>query len=241
MPSEAISGPVLIRDLPTADRPRERLRAFGAGALSNQELLAILLRAGIAGDSALSVAGRLLRDFDGLAGLRRASFGELAAARALGEAKAAQVQAGLELGVRLASLGASERPVIKSPEDTAQLVMTEMSLLDQEQLWVIQLDSRNHVLSIARLYKGSAHTTQVRMSEVFREAVRLTAVAVVVVHNHPSGDPAPSTADISITKMLTAAGRLLDIDVVDHIVIGAGRYVSMRTLGLGFDPDAKAT
>jgi DNA repair protein RadC len=227
--------PVLIQDLPASDRPRERLRDFGAGALSNQELVAILLRSGIAGDSALSVAGRLLRDFDGLLGLRRAAFGELAGARAVGEAKAAQIHAALELGVRLASMSAGERPVVKSPEDAANLVMAEMSLLDQEELWVVPLDSRNHVLCVTKLYRGSTHTTQVRMGEVFRDAIRLTAVAMVVVHNHPSGDPTPSSNDVSMTKMLNQAGKLLDIEIVDHLVIGGGRYVSMRNLRLGFD------
>lgn len=229
----------LIRDLPATDRPRERLRDFGAGSLSNAELLAILLRTGSSKESALSQAGRLLRDFGGLPGLRHAPFGELRAIHGLGEAKAAQIHAALELGLRLASVAPDERSVLKSPEDTANLVMAEMSLLEKEELWVLQLDSRNHVLSIVKLYRGSVHTTQVRMAEVFREAVRLTATAIVVVHNHPSGDPRPSAQDVSMTKMLCESGKLLDIDIADHVVIGRGQYVSMRNLRLGFGDDVK--
>ncbi len=224
----------LIRDLPAADRPRERLRDFGAGSLSNAELLAILLRTGSSKESALSQAGRLLRDFSGIPGLRHAPFAELRAVHGLGEAKAAQIHAALELGLRLASVVPDERSVIKSPEDTANLVMAEMSLLDKEELWVLQLDTRNHVLSTVKLYRGSAHTTQVRMAEVFREAVRITATAIIVVHNHPSGDPRPSAQDVVMTKMLCESGKLLDIDIADHIVIGGGKYVSMRNLRLGF-------
>lgn len=227
----------LIRDLPAAERPRERLRDFGAGSLSNAELLAILLRTGSSKESALSQAGRLLRDFRGLPGLRHAPFSELRAVHGLGEAKAAQIHAALELGLRLVSVAPEERAAIASPEDAANLVMAEMSLLDKEELWVLQLDTRNHVLSTVKLYKGSAHTTLVRMAEVFREAVRITATAIIVVHNHPSGDPRPSAQDVSMTKMLCDSGKLLDIAIADHMVIGGGRYVSMRNMKLGFDSD----
>ncbi len=229
----------LIRDLPATERPRERLRDFGAGSLSNAELLAILLRTGSTKESALSQAGRLLRDFSGLPGLRHAPFGELRAVHGLGEAKAAQIHAALELGLRLASVAPDERGVIGSPEDAANLVMAEMSLLDKEEMWVLQLDSRNHLMSTVRLYRGSAHTALVRMAEVFREAVRLTATAIVVVHNHPSGDPRPSAQDVTMTRVLCESGKLLDIDIADHIVIGRGQYVSMRNLRLGFGEGVK--
>ncbi len=237
VPAPSLAMHTLIRDLPATDRPRERLRDFGAGSLSNAELLAILLRTGSAKESALSQAGRLLRDFKGLPGLRHAPFAELRAVHGLGEAKASQIHAALELGLRLASVAPDERSVIKSPEDIANLVVAEMSLLEKEELWVLQLDSRNHLLSTVRLYKGSAHTAQVRMAEVFREAVRITATAIVVVHNHPSGDPRPSAQDVTITKMLCESGKLLDINIADHMVIGGGQYVSMRNMRLGFDSD----
>jgi DNA repair protein RadC len=231
--------PTLIRDLPSADRPRERLRDYGAAALSTPELLAILLRTGSSKESAIHQAERIIKTFEGLAGLRRAPFGELRNMHGLGEAKAAQILAALELGVRLGRISPDERPVIKSPEDTANVLMSEMSLLDQEEVRVLQLDTRNHLIGISPLYKGSAHTTQVRMGEMFRDAVRLNATAIVVAHNHPSGDPTPSPVDVQMTKMLRESGRLLDIDVIDHIVFGGGRYISMRALRLGFEPDAK--
>jgi DNA repair protein RadC len=233
------SPATLIRDLPSADRPRERLRDYGANALSTFELLAILLRTGSSKESALRQAERLVRDFGGLDGLRRTPFGELRNTYGLGDAKAAQILAALELGVRLQRLSLDAKPVIKSPDDMANVLMSEMSLLDQEEVRVLQLDTRNRLIGVSQLYRGSAHTTQVRMSEMFRDAIRLNATAIAVAHNHPSGDPSPSAADIQLTKSLRASGKLLDIDVLDHIVFGREHYVSMRNLRLGFDTDAQ--
>jgi DNA repair protein RadC len=226
---------MLIRDLPTADRPRERLRDYGAGALATAELLAILLRTGSSKESAIHQAERLIRDFGGLDGMRRTPFGELRNAYGLGDAKAAQILAALELGVRLQRTSPDAKPVIKSPEDMANLLMSEMSLLPQEEVRVLQLDTRNRLISNTTLYRGSAHTTQVRMAEVFRDAIRLNATAIAVAHNHPSGDPSPSAADIHLTKALHESGKLLDIEVLDHIVFGREHYVSMRNLRLGFE------
>ena len=228
-------GPTLIRDLPSADRPRERLRDFGADALSTAELLAILLRTGTPRQSAIHLAEQLVKDF-GIEGLRNVTFGELRAIYGLGDAKAAQILAAIELGVRIVDFsGSKERVKIKSPEDTADLLLNRMSMLDQEELWILQLDTRNHLIGESQLYRGSAHTTQVRMAELFRDAIKLNATAVVVAHNHPSGDPTPSAADVQLTKLLGETGRLLDIEVTDHIVFGGGRYVSMRALRLGFE------
>ncbi len=224
----------LIRDLPAGDRPRERLRDFGAAALSNAELLAILLRTGTPKESALAQAARLLARFEGLPGLARSSFGELCAEHGLGEAKTAQLKAAIELGVRLASTAPDQRPVVKSPDDIANLVLAEMSLLEQEHVRMVLLDTRNRVLAVPEVYRGSVHTAHVRIGELLREAVRANAAAVVALHNHPSGDPTPSAADVQMTKMLHEAGRLMDIDVLDHLVIGGGRYVSMKSLHLGF-------
>jgi DNA repair protein RadC len=225
----------LIRDLPSADRPRERLRDYGANALAPAELLAILLRTGSSRESALHQAERLIRDFGGLDGLRRTPFVELRNAFGLGDAKAAQILAALELGVRLQRTPQDARPVIKCPEDMANVLMSEMSLLTQEEVRVLQLDTRNRLISVTSLYRGSAHTTQVRMAEMFRDAIRLNATAIAVAHNHPSGDPSPSPADVHLTKMLHQSGKLLDIDVLDHVVFGREQYVSMRNLRLGFD------
>lgn len=228
---------ILIRDLPETDRPRERLRDAGASALSNAELLAILLRVGSSKESALAQATRLLSRFDGLPGMARASFGELCAEHGLGEAKAAQIKAALEMGIRVAASSPEQRPVVKSPEDLAGLMLTEMSLLDQESVRVILLDTRNHVLAIQEVYRGSVHTAQVRIAELLREAVRINAPTLVLAHNHPSGDPHPSAADVAMTRSLHEASKLMDIDLADHMILAGGKYASMRRLGLGFPKD----
>ncbi len=225
----------LIRDMPSDERPRERLRLRGASALSNAELLAILLRTGGRGENVLALAGRLLARFEGLDGLARTSFGELCAERSLGEAKAAQVHAALELGKRLLSTRPDERPVVRSPQDVAALLQAEMALLGQEHLRVVLLNTRNQVLAVPEVYKGNVNTAVVRPSEVFRDAVREGCPAVIVVHNHPSGDPKPSADDVSITKQLVEAGALLGIEVLDHVVIARGGFASLRERGQGFE------
>ena len=223
-----------IRDLPSTDRPRERLRDAGPGALSNQELVAILLRTGSARESALALANRLLGRFHGLVGLARAGFAELCAERGLGEAKAAQVQAALELGKRLAAAQPEERAQIRSPEDVANLLLAEMGLLDQEHLRVVLLNTRNQVLGTQEVYRGSVHTAVVRIGELFREALRQNAPCIILVHNHPSGDPTPSAEDIAMTKQAIAAGELLDIDVLDHVILAHARFASMKSLKVAF-------
>ena len=224
-----------IRDLPQGERPRERLREYGAKHLSNTELIAILLRTGLQGENVLSLSSRLLARFKGLAGLGRASFAELCAERGLSEAKACQVMAALELGRRFVSLAPEERMVISSPKDVANLVMAEMAAFDQEHLRVVLLNTKNEVLSIQEIYIGNVNSSVVRPGEVLRPAVRDNAPSVIVVHNHPSGDPTPSPEDIAITRELLAAGKLLGIDLLDHLVVGSGnRYVSLNEKGLGF-------
>ena len=180
-----------MRDLPPGERPRERLRERGAASLSNAELLAILLRTGAASESVLDLATRLLARFGGLVGMARASFRELCLERGLGEAKASQLKAGFELGRRLVSAQPEERSVVRSPQDVANLLLAEMGTLEQEQLRTVLLDTKNQVVSIAEVYRGSVNSSLIRTSEVFREAVRNNCPALVVVHNHPSGDPPP--------------------------------------------------
>ena len=224
-----------IRDLPQGERPRERLREYGAKHLSNTELIAILLRTGLQGENVLSLSSRLLAKFKGLAGLGRASFAELCAERGLSEAKACQVMAALELGRRFVSLAPEERMVISSPRDVANLVMAEMAAFDQEHLRVVLLNTKNEVLSIQEIYIGNVNSSVVRPGEVLRPAVRDNAPSVIVVHNHPSGDPTPSPEDIAITRELLAAGKLMGIELLDHLVVGSGnRYVSLNEKGLGF-------
>ena len=224
----------MMRDLPSTERPRERLRDAGAGSLSNAELLAILLRTGTSRESALAQATRLLAHFEGLAGLRRAPFLELCGEHGIGEAKAAQIKAALELALRLGVAAADERPIVRTPDDIANLVLAEMSLLAEEHVRVMLLDARNRVLGIPTVYVGSVHTTNVRISELLSDAIRVKAAAIVALHNHPSGDPTPSAADAHMTKSLHDAAKLMDIDLLDHLVIGGGRYVSMHALKLGF-------
>lgn len=223
-----------IMDLHESDRPRERLASLGPQALSNAELIAILLRVGVRGESAVAVGQRLLNKFGGLSGLHRAPFEELVDQYGLGEAKASQIKAAIELGRRLTLESPEERPAINSPADAAALVQYEMSALEQEHLRVLLLDRRNRVMDTAEVYKGSVSSSQIRIGEVFKEAVRKNASALVVVHNHPSGDPTPSPDDVAVTRAIVQAGKLLDVEVLDHLVIGQGRWVSLKERGLGF-------
>jgi DNA repair protein RadC len=224
-----------IHDLEPSERPRERLAQVGPGALSSAELLAILLRTGLPGENAVQVGQRLLNDLGGLAGLHRTSYMNLCRQNGVGPAKAAQIQAAIELGKRLANLAPEEKRTIHSPADAADLVRYEMSALEQEELRVILLDVRNQVIGNAlTLYRGSATSSQVRVAEVFKAAVQHNATNLIVVHNHPSGDPTPSPDDIAITRNMVQAGKILDINVLDHLIIGQGRWFSLKERGLGF-------
>lgn len=226
-----------IKDFNIQERPRERLAKMGAGVLSTAELLAILLRVGVEGENAIQVGQRLLRDFNGLAGLQRATYAEICAQHGIGEAKAAQIKAAIDLGRRLASQSAENKIIVHSPEDAADLVQYEMSALEQEQLRVVLLNTRNHVLAVKTIYQGSLNSSQVRVGELFRPAIRENAAALIVIHNHPSGDPSPSPDDVAITKAIISAGKLLDIQVLDHLIIGQGRFISLNRRGLGFSED----
>ena len=223
-----------IMDLAEDDRPRERLAKLGPQALSNAELIAILLRVGVKGESAVQMGQRLLKTFGGLRGLHRATFEEVEAQHGLGTAKASQLKAAIELGRRLTLEAPDERPTISSPADAAALVQYEMQALEKEHLRAILLDTRNHVIEIVEIYRGSLNASMVRVGEVFTPAVRRNAASILVVHNHPSGDPTPSQEDIALTRQLVQAGKLLNIAVLDHLVIGFGQFVSLKERGLGF-------
>ncbi len=226
---------ISVKELPASERPRERLRQLGPQVLTNAELLAVILNTGTRGESVLELAQRLLVEFGGLVGLARADFATLQRFHGLGEAKAAKLQAALELGRRLALAQPEERPTIRTPEDAYAVAGAEMATLEQEQLRVLLLDTRNRVLRTVTVAQGHVNGAQVRIAELFREAIRSNAPALVLLHNHPSGDPTPSRADIELTRSAVEAGRLLGIDVVDHLVIGHGRFVSLRRHRLGFD------
>ncbi len=223
-----------ITDLQITERPRERLVDRGAQALSNAELIAILLRVGVPGENAVQVGQRLLQTFHGLYGLHSAPFEDLCNQHGIGTAKACQIKAAIELGRRLNAETPEARPTINSPADAANLVLYEMSAMEQEHLRVLVLDTRNHVLDMVDVYRGSVNSSQVRIGELFKAAVRRNGSAVIIAHNHPSGDPSPSPDDVAVTRAAVQAGKLLDIEVLDHLVIGRGRYISMKEKGLGF-------
>ncbi len=223
-----------IKELPEDERPRERLEHYGAAALSTTELLAIILRVGTKDENVIRLSQRLLTSYGGLAGLAHAPFSELTEFKGLGPAKATQLKAAFELGRRLLVAAPAERPTVKSPADAANLVLLEMAGLEQEHLRTIILDTKNHVLKIHTVYIGSLNTAVMRVGELFREAIRLNSAALIIVHNHPSGDPTPSAEDVQVTRQVVEAGKLLSIDVLDHLVIGQARWVSLKERGLGF-------
>jgi DNA repair protein RadC len=229
---------LMLREMSPDERPRERLMSRGPSSLSNGDLLAILLNTGLPGEPVTAVAQRLLVDYGGLLGLIRLDVRELAAIRGVGPAKAAKLKAALEIATRVQALGTDARPQISSPDDVINLIGVEMGLLDHEQLRVVVLDTKHRVQGIKTIYQGSVNQAQVRIAEVFREPIRINSIAIIIVHNHPSGDPTPSAADIALTAELAKAGELLDIDLLDHLIVGQGRHVSLRRLGLGF-PRAK--
>lgn len=225
----------MMRDLATSDRPRERLIQVGANAISTAELLAIIMRTGSSGENVLRLAERLLNKFRDLSGIARASISELTQVKGIGPAKAVEIKAALEVGRRLMTFAPEERFKITSPDDAANLVMSEMALLEQEHLRVVILDTRNRVISTPTIYIGSLNTSVVRIGEIFKRAIKENAAAIIVVHNHPSGDPSPSPEDIRVTRQIVEAGRLLNIDLLDHLIIGHYQFVSMKERGLGFD------
>jgi DNA repair protein RadC len=224
-----------VSELPLDERPRERLERLGPQALTSAELLAILLRTGTKRDGVIQVAERLIDEHRGLRGLAASDLVTLASSHGVGSAKATTIAAAFELGRRLAAAGDDLRPTVNSPADIARLLQSEMELLQQEELRLLALDTKHHVLAVTTLYRGSVNSAPARVAEVFREAVRRNAFAIALAHNHPSGDPDPSLEDVRLTEHIVEAGELLDVAVLDHLVIGHGRYISMREKRLGFD------
>lgn len=224
----------LIREMPADMRPRERMAYAGPGALSDAELLAIILATGSLGKSVVQLAVEIIEHFGDLAGVARAPDAELCAVDGVGPAKAAQIRAAVELGKRLARALPGERVQVRGPSDAANHVMLEMGLLEKEELRTLLLDTKNYISRVETIYSGSLNSAVVRVGEVFRPAVRANSASIIVVHNHPSGDPTPSPEDVRVTELMVQAGRMLDIEVLDHIVIGRNRFVSMKERGLGF-------
>ena len=223
-----------IKEMPEDERPRERLKRYGEKALSNTELLAIALRTGSQRENAVGLAQRLLSVFQGLHGLANASVQELCQVSGIGPAKAAQVKAAIELGRRLVLATDGSRPAITCPADAAELLMAELGTAPQEQLRVMLLDTKHRLQRTTTVYVGNVNSAVIRPAEVFREAIRDNALAIIVGHNHPSGDPTPSPEDVQVTQHLVQVGEMLEIKVLDHVIIGRQSFVSLKERGLGF-------
>ena len=223
---------LMIRDLPIEERPREKLKALGAEALSNAELLAILLRTGSDRESALQLAVRLLSLGGGLRELPGLSLEDLQELRGVGPAKAAQLKAALEIGRRLATMPPDQAERITSPQRAAALFMEELRYKKKEHFMIMLLNTKNHLLSREEISIGSLNASIVHPREIFRIPLRKSAASIILVHNHPSGDPSPSQEDLEVTRRLVEAGNLLGIAVRDHLIIGDGCYFSFKEKGL---------
>ena len=221
-----------IKDMPPNLRPRERLIRDGPEFLSEIDLLAILLGSGTGEASVLELAAQVLSRFGGLKGLAAASCEELATVRGVGPAKAALMQAAIQLGRRMAAQPAETRPSIRCPDDVVNLMMEEMRCLDREHFRALLLNAKNQVLYADRIAVGTLSQSSVHPRELFKNAIKRSAAAVILVHNHPSGDPTPSKEDLDVTRRLAQAGEIIGINVLDHVVIGDNNFVSLKASGL---------
>ncbi len=221
-----------IKELPAEERPRERLHAYGAQALTTAELLAILIRTGNAERSAVSLGEYLLAEFGSIKGVASASLEQIAHVKGLGEAKAAQIKAAVEFGNRLALFTEDAKPSIGGPRDVANLLMSDLRYQKKEHLKSLLMDTKNRVLAVRTVSIGDLSSSIVHPREVYKDAVVASAASIIVAHNHPSGDPTPSAEDVAVTKRLIQAGEIMGIDLLDHIVIGDGVFVSLKERGL---------
>jgi len=222
-----------VHDLPISERPRERLQRLGVEALSAQEILALILGRGIAGESVMVTAQRLLSQFGNLKGIATASVEELSQVKGIGLAKASQIKAAFELANRLEGYPeAGEKPRVNTPDKVVSLVRGRLAGKKKEHFLALLLDTRNQLIKVAEISIGSLDTSIVHPREVFREAISATAASVIFAHNHPSGDPEASEDDIKLTKRLAEAGEIMGIEVLDHIIIGGKKHLSMKGKGL---------
>lgn len=222
-----------LQQYPSNERPRERLSRHGAAALSASELLAIILGTGTRQENVIHLAERVLTHFGGLNGLAQAAPSELEQMHGLGAAKIAQIVAAVEIGRRMAHTSETERPIVQTSAQAVHLVKDMNSLL-QEQIRVILLDTAYRVIAVPTVYIGTVNAALLRVSEVYREAIARNAPAIILVHNHPSGDPTPSPEDVELTRRLIQAGELLDITLLDHLIVGGNGWRSLKEMGLGF-------
>jgi DNA repair protein RadC len=221
----------MIRDFPEDERPRERFKKNGPQSLSNHELIAILLRTGTKEESVLQLSNRLLTQFEGLRLLKGATLEEMTEIKGIGQTKAIQILAAVELGRRVSNLAFNERYVIRSPEDGANYMMNDMRFLSQEHFVCLYLNTKNQVIHKQTIFIGSLNASIVHPREVFREALKRSAASIIALHNHPSGDPAPSREDIEVTKRLSECGKIIGIDLLDHLIIGENKFVSLKEKG----------
>nr|WP_203554903.1 DNA repair protein RadC [Bacillus sp. B15-48] len=221
----------MIKDYPQQERPRERFIQNGPQSLANHELIALILGTGTKKESVLQLANRLLTEFDGLRLLKDATLEELTAINGIGQAKAIHLLAAVEIGRRLASHTNHDRYVIRSPEDGANFLMNDMKFLSQEHFVCLYLNTKNHVIHHQTVFIGSLNASIVHPREVYREAVRRSAASIICAHNHPSGDASPSREDIEVTKRLVECGKMLGIELLDHLIIGDNKYVSLKEKG----------
>ena len=221
-----------VRDLPVSERPRERLARLGAEALSEQELLACVLGRGVAGDSVLVSARRLLAAFGTLRGIAEASVEQLSSVHGIGPAKAVQLKAAIELARRVALASNGQRPVVDSVESAAALLRPHLLDKHKEHFVALLLDNRHHLIRISPIAIGSLSATLVHPRELFKEAIAASAAAIIVAHNHPSGDPEPSEHDVRMTGRLVEAGSLLGIEVLDHLIVATGGVASLKAAGV---------
>lgn len=221
-----------IKDLPEDIRPRERLLKEGAEVLSNIEILAILLQTGTRETTALDLASLIMFRFKSLRQLLGATIEELREIKGVGPAKACQVKAALELARRTAKYSDQPRPVIKTPDDAAILVMEEMKHFDREHFRAILLNTKNQVIGTDKVSVGTLNSSVVHPRELFRNAIKRGAASVILLHNHPSGDPTPSREDKDITRRVMEAGNIIGIAVLDHIIIGDNKFISLKAHGL---------
>ena len=230
----SISMTLLVRDLPVDERPRERLLAEGAASLSNTELLAVLLRTGVKDDSVLRVAEKVLALYKerGLAAITQMSAKELSSIKGVGMAKAATILAAVELGRRLALKAAEARTVVHGPADAASYVMPRFRFERREHFAVLLLNAKNHILALKTISVGTLTSSVVHPREVFQAAIEQSAASVILVHNHPSGDPAPSGEDLAVTRRMVEAGEIMDIPVLDHVIVGYDKFISLKEEGM---------